>query len=465
MRTWLRIKRAGLRTSADWWPVALLAIVGALLLNPVTIGQLRPVNAQAAARAKSAISSSQIGKRLVGRWRSVNEAGMPDITFSDDGDIKFTKSSYVSKNNATCSTEDVTGWGIADKTHIFLKSSGTSRLIKVVELRAGPRGRNAGYVLDQDAIELDPVDDSRKIILVKVEVFDGPPVLLVHGINDKAVSDTWAKWYNSDPGAIQVASQGDYTLYFVRSPTHFGSQIPVFLLDYSRVTHDDIVQNSAAIPWSIDELKQICDPKKKRKVKVFLICHSLGGLLARAYMESLGTKDFGVPAYTDPDRQDVLGLCTIGTPHGGSWVLQQPDDYASQHPNLMKVKSMLTGRSGEQMKPSSDFLRDLNAADLPTEPYYSAVVGLYAQTMTGGAVGDLVVSALSQEPYRSPDARGGGESRYQQFKATHDYETTSFKMLSHISTLGGIGETESDDVLDWVKMRYELAVIHGESSK
>ena len=65
---------------------------------------------------------------------------------------------------------------------------------------------------------------------------------------------------------------------------------------------------------------------------VILVCHSMGGLVARAYLRRYGTAD-------------VTKLITIGTPHRGS-----------------RLAWMMFGTALTQMRPSSPFLAELNGA-------------------------------------------------------------------------------------------------------
>jgi hypothetical protein len=467
VRSPVREKDDALGFWMTWWPLLVLGLAAIAFLGPVGIAVSIPQRALAkTAKVDPGIAKSALGKRLVGTWRSVGENGFPDMTLYADGGIKFGKKSANSTNSKGCSTEDVTSWGIADSSSIYFNSKGKARPVIVEDLYAGDPKLKSGPV-DPDAVRLRDVDSGKVVYLVRASVFDNVPVLLIHGINivnginpitgprqEGDAQRAWAKWFNADSGLIKIASSDWGTLFFVRSPETFGSKTPVFVMDYSATTRREIVANSAMVPWAIDEMRKVCDPKGKQEVKPFVVGHSLGGLLTRTYMESLGAS--GSNSLSSAYRDDILGLCTIGTPHGGSFLVQDVVGILSKTPDSSGAsKEVRSGEAGAQMNPNSDYYRLLNGVDLPTAPRYSSVIGHISKQLVGSAVGDGVVTVFAQEPYRSPDCAGGSEQRYNQFLANHPgYKSVEFN-VSHVPGLGGEGsETDSSLVLDWVCARY-----------
>lgn len=76
-----------------------------------------------------------------------------------------------------------------------------------------------------------------------------------------------------------------------------------------------------------------------------LVCHSMGGLVARAWLRWQATLDTGSPGRGE-DR--VHHVITIGTPHHGTWAAA-----AAHTPN------------GRQMRRDSDWLRELARSETP----------------------------------------------------------------------------------------------------
>ena len=99
----------------------------------------------------------------------------------------------------------------------------------------------------------------------------------------------------------------------------------------------------ASIDTFADQLAQKIDSilAQTGARKVSLVAHSMGGLVARAYLRR-------------HDASRVARLVTIGTPHEGS-----------------VLAWLFPGRSLKQMRPGSEWLRELNAAPLPPVPVVS----------------------------------------------------------------------------------------------
>ena len=90
-----------------------------------------------------------------------------------------------------------------------------------------------------------------------------------------------------------------------------------------------------------DEIDRVCQQTHMRQV--VLVGHSMGGLIARAYL-----RDFGVAR--------VARVITLATPHHGS-----------------ELARHAIGANGRQLRPGSDWLIDLNAAEreAPSVPIVS----------------------------------------------------------------------------------------------
>lgn len=101
------------------------------------------------------------------------------------------------------------------------------------------------------------------------------------------------------------------------------------------------------IPYYAEQLKNKADEiiKETDQRKIVLIGHSMGGLLARYYIEHLKGKSY------------VERLITLGTPHHGT-----------------QLWSFILSPCGKEMRPESDFLRKLKAIpdDIKTLSIYSS---------------------------------------------------------------------------------------------
>jgi len=148
-----------------------------------------------------------------------------------------------------------------------------------------------------------------KMVLYRLLVRDPPPapaampVLLLHGVGCNAGVWTGLKRYLEDEalGPVYALSYGPP----LAPIEHFAPQVA-----------EKIAQIVAATGAS----------------RVAIVCHSMGGLVARAYLRRFGGRH-------------VQRLITIGTPHAGSrhaWMMQ--------------------GRSLADMRPRSEFLEAINAS-------------------------------------------------------------------------------------------------------
>ncbi|MFO1415442.1 MAG: alpha/beta fold hydrolase [Burkholderiales bacterium] len=149
-----------------------------------------------------------------------------------------------------------------------------------------------------------------KMVLYRLLVRDPPPapaalpVLLLHGVGCNAGVWTGLKGYLEDEGLG-----------------------PVYALSYG----PPLAAIETFAPQVADKMAQIVAATGASRVVV--VCHSMGGLVARAYLRRYG-------------GAQVARLVTIGTPHAGS-----------------RHAWMMHGQSLADMRPRSEFLEAINASD------------------------------------------------------------------------------------------------------
>ena len=113
-----------------------------------------------------------------------------------------------------------------------------------------------------------------------------PPVLLIHGLGDDASC---------------FASFKEYL--YLSSANYFGFQL--HLADYSNTNKSPFVDNMYVVQNCFKELFQTCYERGYVASKADIIGHSMGGLLAREYIQ-------------DVSQNGVYKLITLNTPHFGS---------------------------------------------------------------------------------------------------------------------------------------------------
>ena len=179
------------------------------------------------------------------------------------------------------------------------------------------------------------------------------PVLLIHGYQPLPGYAPTLLWQtlaeslsgNAADNSQEIALKDDHSLFYLPA---VGSECrDVFISDYGwgyEPTTRDIRLYSARVA---DEIAWITNALEYEHVDV--VAHSMGGLIARAYIEAddfhpmLGEEGF--PDYGPSYRGDVRMLVSLATPHRGV-------SYASFGDWL--------GPAVRQMSPQSDFLRLLN---------------------------------------------------------------------------------------------------------
>ena len=137
----------------------------------------------------------------------------------------------------------------------------------------------------------------------------GPPVILVHGyFSNRGTLCALAR-------ALERAGAGP-----VLVPT-----LPAILAP--------IETFAAHLERAVDEVTAAPGPRR-----AILVCHSMGGLIARTYLRTRG-----------PAR--IAGIVTLGSPHHGS-----------------ALAALGAGKNGRQMRPGSEFLRSLDEAERAAPP-------------------------------------------------------------------------------------------------
>jgi len=171
-----------------------------------------------------------------------------------------------------------------------------------------------------------------------------PPVLLVHGFQPTQTEVVAPAWGEDDStwGALSPFANGGGLLDRQDQP------INTYQLDY--YTHKRIKKAACDLSASIDQVIQQ-EQNYSGQPQVQLIVHSMGGLVARAYIQGKGGE-------ACPYKGDVYSLATLGSPHGGAPGLLYNDSISGL------IFSEIQGSTSD-MRPGSSFLRDLNRSCLP----------------------------------------------------------------------------------------------------
>jgi pimeloyl-ACP methyl ester carboxylesterase len=130
--------------------------------------------------------------------------------------------------------------------------------------------------------------------------------------------------------------------------------------------------NDASLAWCggrlSDELKVLSS--QHSRLKLAIVAHSMGGLLARYCLETPGC-----------DPGCVTDLCLLGTPNHGTR-LAAGQDLLEFVQEILPAPTQATrslrdglGEAALDLHPSSRFLRDLNARTRPKEVRYHLVIG------------------------------------------------------------------------------------------
>jgi len=241
----------------------------------------------------------------------------------------------------------------------------------------------------QEAIEWTPIGDADERLPERV-------VVLVHGLDE--------------PGSIWRDA----------APAIHEKGLPVIRFEYP---NDQRIERS--VDLFLAALRTLCDLGAER---VDLVCHSMGGLVARdaltrpvvdrqSVAEDGGSpqKEGGPsPAASLPEGKgssalpDIGRLIMVGTPNHGAPLVRLRlvaearehlsrwidfDEASGAHPLAFLGDG--AGEAGDDLKPGSDFLKDLNARPLPGGVRITIIAGALAPT-DGGAIADLFESDIAR---------------------------------------------------------------------
>ena len=184
----------------------------------------------------------------------------------------------------------------------------------------------------------------------------GEPVIFIHGLG----------------GNAQEWEEGDKKIHWeelikVGYPRHYLRSYAYSDADGNPETYDnqgDVRLISRGMKELVNEMAEI-NQLEGGKGKVDLVGFSLGGLIARYYLNEKG-------------EEKVDQLVTIGTPHRGSWLLGYEDSLDSTDPshtrriitnliinaflkNFLGYNLNLEGPALQEIRPKSKFLKELNS--------------------------------------------------------------------------------------------------------
>lgn len=197
-------------------------------------------------------------------------------------------------------------------------------------------------------------------------------------------------WEPVEPGEVMDGALGEHPVLLVHGldePGGIWDQLaPALSADGHTVLRFDY-RNDQAIVRSADELAIAFDQIERAGVRELdLVCHSMGGLVAR---EVLQRDDYGSRGLR------VRTLITLGTPHGGSpWARlrsiaearEQIQRWAeSDDLDPMRLFGFVddgAGQAGNDLMPGSAFLRSLDAGVMPDDVRVICIVGRTDQPST-----------------------------------------------------------------------------------
>lgn len=207
------------------------------------------------------------------------------------------------------------------------------------------------------------------------------PVLFVHGWCSN--SNTWNTMFDNlsrerfGEELLRLHQGVDGSVYLENLPT--SNRTRSFAIDFYDRTNDS--SNStlvAGVPINVkaEQLKVIIDEIRRitKQPKVIIVSHSMGGLVARAYIQGWGLGLLGEPiAYND----DVAGLITIGTPHSGAHIANLSTDiFPWDDPLCRRAETV----NKKEMVPESSLLANINNKPWPNDTRLDLIVSYYLQT-------------------------------------------------------------------------------------
>ena len=170
----------------------------------------------------------------------------------------------------------------------------------------------------------------------------GYPIILVHGWLGKAIDFSPYGLKLQEDGIAEY--KGDLNRYDNLSVCHeqWPKSVVVSAEYYYDFNRNQGIQEYASELKSIIQLAKDCTGSEQ----VILIGHSMGGLVSRKYMVDYG-------------NTSVNKLITLATPHYGFNEFTRPEI-------IFMMLNFFTGRQKEveQMRPKSDFLKELDKDDI-----------------------------------------------------------------------------------------------------
>ena len=239
-----------------------------------------------------------------------------------------------------------------------------------------------------------PLSRSRIGLLLAVFLWALPagadtlPVIFIHGFCSSA--ETWndtlpqlsTRRYGESAPRVYESSIGKAA---ARSAVAAGSF--TFRIDFSDLNNGFDLLAVANVPTvrKAGELKVVIDAVKRftGAPRVILVGHSLGGLVARAYLQGIGrNRSGGTIAYGG----DVAALIMISTPNQGSVLANLSGRPEAQACTLADTENL------RDLQPRSTLLTELNRQSFPTDAAVHAIVSNNA-----GRNSDDVVTTTSQD--------------------------------------------------------------------
>lgn len=190
-----------------------------------------------------------------------------------------------------------------------------------------------------------------------------PPVLLIHGCNG-----SWQDWESRSGTASWVvgappirvpgvtALPGASCVLLEAGPNSHPVRARVFLLDYSS-DRTSIADLSHTVAAAVHEIKRLTPYDQ-----VVLIGHSMGGLLARAYVQNL--------PHAAQYQNDVTALYLLASPNNGSRLV------GSLGPLSSRLATSLGCPQSWELNPKSGVLATLNQSALPAGIHCATVTGI-----------------------------------------------------------------------------------------
>jgi pimeloyl-ACP methyl ester carboxylesterase len=192
------------------------------------------------------------------------------------------------------------------------------------------------------------------------------PVLLIHGLT--GYPEVWTDGVNNNDYPALLEGWGYPTDYV--SIYHY-SGVGVGIGGYNN--QGDIPEMAAGMHDAVEELHDI-SLSHGGDGKVDIICHSMGGLIARQYLK-------------DHPNDSYLGkVVSVGTPYQGSWLMDVNsnlgplanviDPPLERFLQLIGVKDLDASRVAEQeMTPGSNVLRSLDGLTFNPDIQYFTIYG------------------------------------------------------------------------------------------